>query len=178
MKLTNLSSRIHKHPAILIFYVLCLTLSASLILFSCSDNSTGSDTDSNGNGNGNGNNNGGTTIGTSPTFDNVSQIFTSACGDCHTSFQESGVRLNNYNNVINSVGDQYGTNVVNPGSAETSPLIDKIASSNPSFGVRMPEGGPFLSNDRINQIRTWINNGANDDESDDADNDNSNGSDY
>lgn len=159
MKFTTLSSRIHKHPSISIFYVLCFTLSASLILFSCSDNSTGTDTDPNDNDN----NNGGTTIGTSPTFDNVSQIFLSSCGDCHTSSQESGVRLNSYDNVINSVGDQYGTNVVDPGSAESSPLIDKIASTNPEFGVRMPQGGPFLSNERIDQIRAWINNGAEDD---------------
>lgn len=170
MKIAYLSSRKRKNPTITIFCILCLAFSASLILFSCSDNSTGTDYTPNGSGNGNGNNNGGTSIGTSPTFDNVSQIFTSACGDCHTGSQESGVRLNTYDNVINSVGDQYGTNVVIPGSADTSPLIDKIASSNPTSGVRMPEGGPYLSNERINQIRTWINNGANNDESDDNNN--------
>lgn len=172
MKFTILSSQSHKHPTITIFCILCFTLSASLIFFSCSDNSTGSDIVPNGNGNGN--NNGGTSIGTSPTFDNVVQIFMSSCGDCHTNSQDSGVRLNTYDNVINSIGDKYGTHVVDPGSAETSPLIDKIASSNPTFGVRMPKGGPFLSNDRIDQIRAWINNGANNDESDDNDGNNNN----
>ncbi len=164
-------------PGLSLFFIVCLTLSASLILFSCSDGSTDPDYNDP-NGTGNGNNGSGTSIGTEPTFDNISQIFIGSCGDCHTSAQESGVRLNTYDNVINSVGDQYGTNVVDPGSAQTSPLIDKIASSNPSFGVRMPEGGPYLSNERIEQIRVWINNGANNDQSNGNSNGESGGDDY
>lgn len=177
MKLILKTLRNHNKPGFAFFFIVCLTLTASLILFSCSDNSTGTDYNDS-NGIGNSNDNGGASIGTEPTFDNISQIFTSSCGDCHTSAQESGVRLNTYDNVINSVGDQYGTNVVDPGSAQTSPLIDKIASSNPAFGVRMPDGGPYLSNERIEQIRTWINNGANNDQSDGNSNNNSNGDDY
>ncbi len=98
-------------------------------------------------------------IGMEPTFSNVQMIFAQNCGACHTSDSQNGVRLNNYNNVINSVGDQYGIEVVQPGDAEGSPLIDKI-ESNPQFGSRMPENGPYLPSDRINQIKEWINQGA------------------
>ncbi len=94
-----------------------------------------------------------------PTFANVQMIFNQNCGNCHIGARESGVRLDSYDNVINSVGDQYGIEVVQPGDADGSPLIDKI-EPNPQFGSRMPENGSYLSSDRIDQIREWINQGA------------------
>jgi hypothetical protein len=159
-----------------LMFALVIMLSAAFIMAGCGDSST----DANNGGNGNGNGNGETEIGTAPTFNNVSQLFANYCADCHTSAQQSGVRLNNYNNVIESVGDQYGTLVVQPGDADNSPLVDKIESSNPQFGVRMPEGGPFLSEERINQIKAWIDDGAEDDEDNNqsgnnGNNDNENG---
>lgn len=149
-----------KRSLVPIIFYFCIALSVSMILYSCSDSGTGTDNNSNGSGNGGGGGGGSNTIGTAPTFENVEQILAGSCGDCHTSRQESGVRVNTYDNLMNSVGDQYGTEIVDPGSAATSPLIDKIESSNPEFGTRMPEGGPFLSSERIDQIRAWINDGA------------------
>ncbi len=146
---------------------------AALMLYGCSDSSTGANGSSPGNGAGNG----GEEIGTEPTFNNVSQIFSSTCAPCHINASDSGVRLDSYENVMNSVGDQYGILVVQPGDANGSPLVDKIESSNPQFGVRMPENESPLSSARINQIRTWINDGA-ENGSNGNDEDDNGGSDY
>jgi mono/diheme cytochrome c family protein len=50
---------------------------------------------------------------------------------------------------------------VNPGDDDASYLYQKIIA-NPTVdrGSRMPLGGPFLSDDQINAIETWINAGA------------------
>jgi hypothetical protein len=141
----------------LLWVLLC---AMALGMYACGDGGTGAIND---NGNGNGNNNGnGDEIGSEPTFTNVGQIFQSYCTACHGAQGESGVSLNTYDNVIGSEGAQYGENVVQPGDAGSSPLVDKIEPG-PQYGVRMPQGGPFLSNDRINQIREWIANGAEND---------------
>ena len=135
-------------------------LSVTLLFFlligvvACSDSSTGTDDNGNNNGDPNGNE-----IGPEPTFTNVQMIFNENCGSCHIGGSTNGVRLDSYNNVIESVGDQYGIAVIQPNDADGSPLVDKI-ESNPDFGDRMPQGGPFLSTERINQIREWIDNGA------------------
>lgn len=135
-------------------YLLLITLCAlSLVLYSCGDNSTGG---INGNGNGNGN---GDEIGTEPTFANVGQLFQNHCTECHGAQGQSGVSLNSYDNVMGSEGNQYGINVVVSENAEGSPLVDKIEPG-PQHGERMPLNGPYLSNDRIDQIKDWINNGA------------------
>jgi hypothetical protein len=76
---------------------------------------------------------------------------------CHGGI--SGVRLNNYNNVMNSVGSQYGRTIVTPGDADGSVLYDKLLP-NPQFGSRMPQGGS-LSDAQITLVRDWINQGAN-----------------
>lgn len=127
------------------------------VIGSCSSGSTGSG--GNGGGNGGGDDN---EIGFEPTFTNVQQIFQQSCdgAGCHIGEVESGVRLDGYNNVINSVGDQYQTEVVQPNDPDGSPLVDKI-EPDPQIPVRMPEDGPpYLSQDRIDQIRQWIADGA------------------
>lgn len=138
--------------------ILCFGL---IGLNGCSDNSTGSD-GGDGNNNGGGGGSGGNTIGTEPTFENIQMIFNQSCGGsgCHVSETTSGVRLDSYQNVIGSVGVQYGTEVVNPENADESPLVDKIESDNPEFGVRMPASGSTLSDSRISQIKEWIDTGA------------------
>lgn len=153
--------RFLRQPFFLI--ILCFGL---IGLTGCSDNSTGSN-GGNGNNNGGGGGGGGNTIGSEPTFDNIQMIFNQSCGGagCHVNETTSGVRLNTYQNVIGSVGDQYGTEVINPNNADESPLVDKIESDNPEFGVRMPETGNYLSDSRISQIKAWIDNGAENDES-------------
>lgn len=123
-----------------------------LFISGCSDSGTGGMY-------GDGNNN---EIGSEPTFENVQAIFTQSCGgaDCHIGNRQSGVRLDSYSHIINSTGSQYGTEVVQTGNADNSPLVDKI-ESNPMFGDRMPQDGPpYLSSERISQIREWIDQGA------------------
>lgn len=138
--------------------LLLFALSAALIC--CGPDSTGPNGGGNGNGN-NGNGNG-ENPPTEPTFANVITIFNQSCGgsDCHIGESTSGVQLNSYENVMNSEGDQYGGPIVVPGDAAASPLMDKISSDDPENGVRMPSGGPPLSDDEIALIRNWINNGA------------------
>lgn len=164
MSTTKINSLDYQLLSRLQYSLLLICLSLAFIISGCGNGSTDPDLDPINNGN-NGGSGGG--IGSSPTFDNVGQLFLSHCGDCHTTQQESGVRLNNYTNTIQSVGAQYGTLVIQPGDAAGSPLVDKIESDNPEFGVRMPEGGPFLTTERINQIKAWIDNGAENDTSDD-----------
>jgi len=55
-------------------------------------------------------------------------------------------------------GGQHGAAII-PGNGSGSNLIRKL-SANPPFGVRMPQGGPYLSDSTINVIKTWIDQGA------------------
>ena len=152
--ISSLKLHFNKAMVIVTAFIFAFVLSFS----ACSDSSTG--TNDYGNGPGNGTDNGADEIGFEPVFSNVSQIFSTTCAPCHIGVSESGVRLDSYDNVMNSVGDQYGDLVVQPGDADGSPLVDKIESSNPQFGVRMPQGGNPLSSERINQIKEWIDEGA------------------
>ncbi|MDZ7773997.1 MAG: hypothetical protein U5K31_14835 [Balneolaceae bacterium] len=136
--------------------VLCLA-----VLAACGDNSTSAMDDDDGGG-------GGTPPPTErePTWTNVSQILSTSCGgsSCHLSEPfESGVNLTSYSNVMNSVGEQYGKEIVEPGdgSQEASPIVDKI-NANPEFGDRMPLEGGTLSQDDIDLIVEWIDEGAQD----------------
>jgi hypothetical protein len=159
MHYLNTDSNNMKHDSYVITFTSFIILLLVIVLSGCGESTTGAN-DNGTNGTGNGTGNGGPEIGTAPTFDNVGQLFLSYCADCHTGTRQSGVRLNTYTNVIESVGDQYGRLVVQPGDAANSPLVEKIESSNPAFGVRMPEDGPYLSSQRIDQIKEWINDGA------------------
>ncbi|MDZ7680260.1 MAG: c-type cytochrome domain-containing protein [Fodinibius sp.] len=135
-----------------------LLCSLGLILGACGSSSTGPN--NNGGDDNSGGNNG--SEPPEPTFSNVQPIFNDSCGGsgCHIGESTNGVRLDSYENVINSTGTQYGTDVVVPGEPDNSPLIDKISNDNPEFGERMPEGGPPLSDEDISLIREWIANGA------------------
>lgn len=92
----------------------------------------------------------------------ISPIFTGTCAGsaCHSAGnQESGVDLSSYDAALNSVGNQYGTEVINPGNPDNSPLVDKI-EENPEFGTRMPQGLGPLNQADIDSIRAWIEDGA------------------
>lgn len=92
---------------------------------------------------------------------NIQVIFNESCGGagCHVGATQSGVNLTSYDQVMNSVGQQYGRTIVEPGSPDESPLVDKI-EPNPEHGQRMPFGGSSLSNHQIEEIRVWIEEGA------------------
>jgi mono/diheme cytochrome c family protein len=87
----------------------------------------------------------------------IQPIFNASCTSCHGS--NGGVNLRSYSQLINSIGNNYGTNLVVPGDPDASGLVDKI-EANPQFGSRMPSGGQ-LSDSEIALIRTWIQEGAN-----------------
>lgn len=94
--------------------------------------------------------------------DKVQPIFNTSCGGsgCHTGGgSANGVNLSGHSQAINSVGVNYGGNVIIAGNANSSPLVDKIEPS-PDHGSRMPLGRSPLSNTQIETIRTWINEGA------------------
>jgi hypothetical protein len=91
--------------------------------------------------------------------DHIQPVFHNNCSPCHVGQSTNGVRLDSYNNVIGSVGTRYGTEIVNPGNPDDSPLVDKI-EPDPAFGVRMPQGRSPLGNDQIQAFRTWIEEGA------------------
>jgi len=90
--------------------------------------------------------------------EHIQPIFSSNCIACHGG--TSGVTLSSYQATMNSVGHQYNMNIVVPENPGGSPIVDKISSDNPQHGVRMPEGGPYLSDDEIDAIRQWIEEGA------------------
>lgn len=91
----------------------------------------------------------------------IQPIFNDTCGGagCHVGASQSGVNLSSYNQVMNSVGQQYGREIVEPGQPDESPLVDKI-EPDPEFGDRMPFGRSPLSDRQIEEIRTWIEEGA------------------
>lgn len=96
--------------------------------------------------------------------EDIQPIFDASCGGaaCHIDNEESGVELTTYDDVMSSEGAQYGEPIVDPGNPDGSPLVDKISSENPEFGARMPAQGDALSEDEIDRIRGWINEGAED----------------
>lgn len=93
-------------------------------------------------------------------YDEIQPIFDNSCISCHGPGGQSGVSLVDYDAVMNSVGNQYGENIVQPEEPDESPIVDKIESDNPEYGVRMPQGGPYLDDDEIEAIREWIEEGA------------------
>jgi hypothetical protein len=46
------------------------------------------------------------------------------------------------------------------GQPDASFLVQKLEGTQ-TLGDRMPQGGPYLSQDLINDVRLWIANGAN-----------------
>jgi hypothetical protein len=90
----------------------------------------------------------------------VQPILTSQCASCHSTATSGGLNMGNpisWSGVRNGSGD-HGSIVI-AGNATASNLYLKVTST-PPFGVRMPQGGPFLSTTDQEKIRRWINEGA------------------
>ena len=95
--------------------------------------------------------------------EDIQPIFNGNCAlsGCHDSgTQESGVNLSSYEAALNSVGVQYGTEIIDPGNPNNSPIVDKISSENPQQGERMPLNAQPLSDAEIDSIIAWIDDGA------------------
>ena len=86
----------------------------------------------------------------------VQPIFNGSCTGCHGS--SGGVNLSSYAQLLSSSGNDYGDQLVVPGNAAASGLVDKL-EPNPTHGSRMPIGGA-LSSSEIQTISAWINQGA------------------
>ena len=88
----------------------------------------------------------------------VQPIFNQHCTFCHGT--TSGVTLNSYADAIASIGNQYGEAVITPGDTAASPLWDKISSTSPEKGGKMPPSG-LIDETKRNTIAQWILEGAN-----------------
>ena len=108
-----------------------------------------------------------------PTFSSIQQeIFSSgdssgrpACTQCHNpALNRGGLDLSpavSYNNLINVASrlKPSATRVI-PNNPDTSYLIQKLEGQAGIVGVRMPLGGPYLTEGQILVIRRWIEIGA------------------
>lgn len=86
----------------------------------------------------------------------VQPILNRSCVGCHSS---GSLNFSSYTSIINSVGNNYGSNIIVAGDADASGLVDVI-EENPKFVERMPTSGNYLSGNEIQTIRAWINEGA------------------
>lgn len=103
-----------------------------------------------------------------PTIESIqAQVFTPRCATsgCHRgTTAEEGLQLDDaqtsYDNLVDVRSVQAPVQFrVEPGSPDTSYLIDKLEGTQTS-GTRMPQGQASLSADTIAVIRQWIADGA------------------
>ncbi len=93
-------------------------------------------------------------------------IFGAICTNCHTGVNAPrGLRLdseeNSYAFLVSRTADEVPTLMrVNPGKPDDSYLVKKLEGTADIVGARMPLGGPYLSQEQIDQVRSWIANGA------------------
>lgn len=95
----------------------------------------------------------------------IQPIFNGSCSGsgCHIGERTSGVNLSSYDLAIESIGDQYGEFIIQPGkpTTEDSPIMDKLLSTNPRNGQQMPLNNPgSLTQEQLDAIFTWIDQGA------------------
>lgn len=83
---------------------------------------------------------------------------TSGCHDSQT--KQSGVNLTSYEAVMASSAPRYGRDVVIPGNAADSPLIDILLAQRQITIPRMPYNKSPLSDEKIQKLREWVNDGA------------------
>jgi len=101
-----------------------------------------------------------------PTLTSIQEtIFTPICAQCHVgSGAPRGLRLDSLDRSMSSLLDVIADEDNNVfrvliGDAENSYLIQKLEGT-ASFGSRMPLGQPALSQDTIDVIKEWINDGT------------------
>ena len=98
-------------------------------------------------------------LGTCVSYnDDVKPILDANCLGCHTGASPPrNLRLDSFAGVM--AGGLTGTEVVKC-QAEASLLFLKISQDNPPVGVRMPQGGPYLTATQLETVRRWIAGGA------------------
>lgn len=83
----------------------------------------------------------------------VQPVFDNSCSGCHGN--NGGLTLSSYDNLM--AGDSNNGPVVTTGNGASSLLIRKLRGT---AGTQMPAGGPFLSENTISTIETWIDQGT------------------
>jgi hypothetical protein len=102
------------------------------------------------------------------TFSSLqNDFFTPTCAraGCHNSTSaQAGLVLaagQSFGNLVNAASTQVaGLNRVTPNDPENSYLIKKLRGDADISGSRMPQGGPFLSDEQIGRFIEWIDSGA------------------
>lgn len=84
-----------------------------------------------------------------------------ATPNCHGSGAiKSGLNMGSATYAtVTSITGFSGTKFITAGNANASAFYLKTKNP-PSFGARMPEGGPFLTDTQVQNIQAWINDGA------------------
>jgi mono/diheme cytochrome c family protein len=106
---------------------------------------------------------GGSTTATLSTLS--SQIFGARCTGCHGGSAPAAsmnLEANNvFENLVNRAStEKPGAVRVVPGDPNGSYLVQKLRGDVGITGVRMPRGGPYLTDDQINLVIQWIQDGA------------------
>jgi hypothetical protein len=96
-----------------------------------------------------------------------SSLFTPTCAlaGCHNAASaRAGLVLEDgltFEETVNVASSQVPSiDIVEPGDPERSYLIKKLRGDSDISGARMPDGGPFLSAERIADVASWIDSGA------------------
>lgn len=155
----------------------CLLFATSvLVLHACDGGAVvppaGNENDNGGGAGGNANDNGDPPTGDGVSFSgDIAPILAADCGGCHSSGGAAdleGIALQLTSDVsfemlttLQSVQDPALAFVV-PGDPDASLLFTKVNSNNPPVGVRMPRSLPPLSDQEVELIRLWIEQGAQD----------------
>ena len=90
----------------------------------------------------------------------IQPIFDNNCGNCHLGNSSGGLNLSSYDNLMSN-------DIVIPFDHEMSTLYERITLPNSATGD-MPPGNDALSQEDIDLIALWIDEGALPEESDDS----------
>lgn len=97
-----------------------------------------------------------------PTFSDIqNKIFNKSCAlsGCHAGSIYPTLKESAYNNIVNQQSSK-GILLIKPGDPDNSYILQKILGSSIINGSRMPLNNSPLSEEKINAIKTWIKNGA------------------
>jgi len=103
-----------------------------------------------------------------PTLTQLSTTVFAVCGTCHTGGGTAlpfSMNLSNraaiYTSIVNVPSVEIPSiDRVKPGDPTNSYVVQKLEGTPGIVGVRMPFGGPYLSQAQIDQLKAWITAGA------------------
>jgi len=105
-------------------------------------------------------------IEVAPTFSEIqNNIFNQSCAfsGCHISGSiNPNLSANSYSNIVNKQSSK-GMNYIEPNDPDNSYLLQKVLGSSVISGSRMPLNSSSISQEKIDALIEWINNGAKND---------------